>query len=145
MRYAIKLTKYNDEYLASCRDLQGFNSIGDSIEHALSESVDAMALILQDHIDRRLPIPKASDKKRGEHWVSLPALDVAKIGLYEAMRMKGLRKSDLARKLGMHAPQVDRLLDLTHKSKLEQVEAALAAVGYRVNVSVEPVDRRRAA
>jgi antitoxin HicB len=45
----------------------------------------------------------------------------------------------------MHAPKVDRLLDLTHKSKLEQVEAALAAVGYRVNVSVEPVDSRRAA
>ena len=44
----------------------------------------------------------------------------------------------------MHAPQIDRLLDLTHSSKLEQVEAALAAVGYRVNLSVERVDMRRA-
>lgn len=145
MRYAIKLTKAGDQYVASCRDLQGFNSVGDSVEHALSESIDAVALILQDYIDRREPIPKASDKKRGEYWVSLPALDVAKVGLYEAMRAKGLRKSDLARKLGMHAPQVERLLDLTHKSKLEQVEAALAAVGYRVNVSVEPMESRRAA
>lgn len=145
MRYAIKLTKDDGQYVASCRDLQGFNSVGDSVEHALSESIDAMALILQYYIDRREPLPKASDKKRGEYWVSLPALDVAKIGLYEAMRAKGLRKSDLARKLGMHAPQVERLLDLTHKSKLEQVEAALAAVGYRVNVSVEPMERRRVA
>jgi antitoxin HicB len=87
----------------------------------------------------------ASDKKRGEYWASLPALDVAKVGLYEAMRAKGLRKSELARKLGMHAPQVERLLDLTHKSKLEQVEAALAAVGYRILVSVEPIEARRAA
>lgn len=143
MRYAIKLKKYGGEYVASCRDLQGFNSIGESIEDALSESVDAIALILQDHIDRRQPIPEASEKKRGEYWVSLPALDVAKIGLYQAMRANGLRKSDLARKLGMHAPQIERLLDLTHSSKLEQVEAALAAVGYRVNLSVERVDARR--
>lgn len=145
MRYAIKLTKHGDQYVASCRDLQGFNSVGDSVEHALSESIDAVALILQDYIDRREPIPKASEKKRGEYVVSLPALDVAKVGLYEAMRAKGLRKSDLARKLGMHAPQVERLLDLTHKSKLEQVEAALTALGYRVNVSVEPMEGRRAA
>lgn len=142
MRYAIKLKKYGDEYVASCRDLQGFNSIGESIDDALNESIDAVALILQDHIDRRQPIPKASEKKRGEYWVSLPALDVAKIGLYEAMRVNGLRKSDLARKLGMHAPQVERLLDLTHSSKLEQVEAALAALGYRVNLSVEPAEVR---
>jgi antitoxin HicB len=145
MRYAIKLKDLGGEFMATCRDLPGFNSIGDSVEHALSESVDAMALILQDHIDKRQPIPKASEKKRGEYWVSMPALDVAKIGLYEAMRARGLRKSDLARKLGMHAPQVDRLLDLTHKSKLEQVEAALAVVGYRVNVSVSPIESRPAA
>jgi len=138
MRYAIKLTKDRGQYVASCRDLQGFNSVGDSVEHAVSESVDAVALILQDFIDRREPIPKSSEKKRGEYWVSLPALDVAKVGLYEAMRSKGLRKSDLARKLGLRAPQVERLLDLTHESKLEQVEAALAAVGYRVHVFVEP-------
>jgi antitoxin HicB len=144
MRYAIKLKKYGDEYVASSRDLQGLNSIGETIEDALNESIDALALILQDHIDRRQPIPVASERKRGEYWVSLPALDVAKIGLYEAMRANGLRKSDLARKLGMHAPQIERLLDLTHSSKLEQVEVALAAVGYRVNLSVEPIDARRA-
>jgi antitoxin HicB len=77
-----------------------------SEQYALSESVDAMALVLQDHIDRRLPIPKASDKKRGEHWVSLPALDVDKIGLYEATCMKGLRKSDSHGSLACTLPRL---------------------------------------
>jgi antitoxin HicB len=107
--------------------------------------VDAITLVLQWHIDNRLPIPLASEKKRGEYWVNLPALDAAKIGLYEAMQVLRVRKSDLARKLGVHAPQVDRLLDLTHKSKLDQVEDALTVLGYRVNLCVEPLNNRRAA
>ena len=145
MRYAVKLSKHDDAYIVTCRDLPGFNSVGDSIDDALAESVDAIALVLQDQIDHRQPVSRPSEKKRGEYWVALPALDAAKIGLYEVMRAQRIRKSDLARKLGIHAPQVDRLLDLTHKSKLEQVEAALAVVGYRVTITVEPCDSRRAA
>jgi antitoxin HicB len=47
-----------------------------------------------------------------------------------------MRKADLARLLGVHMPQVDRLLDLRHRPKLEQVEAALNAVGYRIELAV---------
>jgi antitoxin HicB len=89
--------------------------------------------------------PRSHGKKHGEHWVELPALDVAKVGLYEAMMAKGLRKADLVRMLGVHGPQVDRLLSLVHKSKLEQVEGALAKLGYRLSVSIEPFDGRQAA
>lgn len=145
MRYAVKLTEADGAYVATCRDLPAFNSVGDSIEDALRESADAIALALQWHIDERKPIPAATARKRGEHWVELPALDVAKLGLYEAMMAKRLRKADLMRILGVHGPQVDRLLSLVHKSKLEQVEDALARLGYRVNLSVEPADGRRAA
>lgn len=145
MRYAVKITRHDGAFIASCRDLPAFNSVGDSLEEALQESVDAIALVLQWHMDERQSIPPASEKKRGEYWVALPALDVAKIGLYEAMQTKRMRKADLARLLGVHAPQVDRLLSLTHKSKLEQVEDALAKLGYRVNVYVEPMEKRRAA
>jgi len=145
MQYAIKLTFADGVHIASCRDLPALNSVGDTQTEALQESVDALALALQGLIDERRPIPRPSEKKRGEHWVALPALDVAKLGLYEAMRAKGMRKSDLGRLLHIHAPQVDRLLSLTHQSKLEQVEAALARLGYRVDVTVTPIDTRRVA
>ena len=145
MRYAVKLTEADDAYVATCRDLPAFNSVGDSLEEALVESVDAIALVLQWHIDERTPIPAATEKKRGEHWVELPALDVAKIGLYQAMMAKGMRKVDLGRILGVHSPQVDRLLSLLHKSKLDHVEDALAKLGYRMTLSVEPMAGRRAA
>ena len=68
--------------------------------------------------------------------VALPALSVAKIGLYRAMREEGLGKAELARRLGRHLPQVDRILDLGHASRLDQVEAALHALGRELSVEV---------
>ena len=52
------------------------------------------------------------------------------------MREEGVRKADLARRLGWHAPQVDRLLDLRHASRLEHYDAAFAALGRRIAVSL---------
>ncbi len=48
----------------------------------------------------------------------------------------GVTKAELARRLGWHGPQVDRLLDLNHASRLDQIEAALAALGKRLQVTV---------
>jgi antitoxin HicB len=45
-------------------------------------------------------------------------------------------KACLARRLRWHLPQVARVLDLRHASKIEQVEAALAALGLRLIVDV---------
>jgi antitoxin HicB len=56
--------------------------------------------------------------------------------LYRAMREAGLRKADLVRRLGWHAPQIDRLLDLNHASRLDQIEAALAILGKRLAVDL---------
>ena len=60
----------------------------------------------------------------------------AKIALYQAMREQGVRKADLARKLKLHPPQVDRLLNLHHKSRLDQLDAALEALGKRLELRV---------
>jgi antitoxin HicB len=53
------------------------------------------------------------------------------------MREAGVRKADLARRLGWHGPQIDRLLDLNHASRLDQIEAALAVLGKRLSVAVD--------
>ena len=137
MRYAVKLTRFDNSFLVSCRDLHGLNTEGDTVEEALAHAAEAMALVLQYCIDERMPFPETTEKKRGEYWIELSPLQSAKAGLYLAMRAGKVRKSDLIRKLNTQAPQVDRLLDLTHKSKLEHVVAALDALGYRVHLTVE--------
>jgi antitoxin HicB len=61
---------------------------------------------------------------------------MAKAALCEAMRDRGVGRAELARRLRWHLPQVARILDLRHASKMEQVEAALAALGLRLIVDV---------
>ena len=64
------------------------------------------------------------------------ALESAKLGLYQAMTDQGLRKAELARRLGWHVPQVDRLFDMRHASKFDQIESAARALGRRLEVTV---------
>jgi antitoxin HicB len=46
------------------------------------------------------------------------------------------RKSGLVEDAS-HLPQVDRLLDLMHGSRLDQLEAAFRALGLRLGVKIE--------
>jgi antitoxin HicB len=68
--------------------------------------------------------------------VALPALTEAKLALYSAMRAGKVGKAELARRLNCHLPQIDRLLDLTHDSRLDQMEAAFRALGKRLDIRI---------
>lgn len=60
----------------------------------------------------------------------------SKVFLSNEMIRQGVRKAELARRLGVHMPQVDRLLNLRHSSKIEMVETALGLLGRRLDVSI---------
>ena len=47
------------------------------------------------------------------------------------MTDQGMRKAELARRLGWHVPQIDRLFDLRHASKFERLETAVAVLSKR--------------
>ena len=64
------------------------------------------------------------------------ALECAKLGVYQAMTEQGVKKAELARRLGWHMPQVDRLFDLSHASKLDPIEAAANVLGKHVRVQI---------
>lgn len=136
MFFPVKLTRAGQQVMVTAPDLPEFASVGDTEADALAQAVDGIESTLQAYMQDRRALPTPSARKRGQHLVALPALAVAKLGLYEAMQTRRMRKADLARLLGVHLPQVDRLLDLRHSSKLEQVEAALQAVGYRIELAV---------
>ena len=63
-------------------------------------------------------------------------LVAVKLALYEAMRAQGITKTELARRLGLQENAVRRLLDLDHRSHLDQLDRALAALGRRLELRV---------
>ncbi|MBZ0093468.1 MAG: hypothetical protein K8F27_14760 [Sulfuricellaceae bacterium] len=68
--------------------------------------------------------------------VRLSALECTQLGIYREMLAQGVRKAELARRLGWHLPQMDRLLDLNHASRLDQMEAAARALGKQLEVAL---------
>lgn len=109
---------------------------GEDEGEALLYAVDALETALSFYVDARKPLPVASKPKRGQRTVRPSALDGAKLGVYQAMTEQGIKKSELARRLGWHMPQVDRLFDLRHASRLDQIEAAARALGRELEVRV---------
>ena len=57
------------------------------------------------------------------------------------MREEGVTKSKLARRLNWHGPQVDRLFEMKHASRLDQLDSAFRALGRRLSVDVEDLPR----
>ena len=105
-------------------------------DEALLQAVDALETGLSFYVDARLPLPVPSPAE-GRPTVRPSALECAKLGVYQAMIEQGLRKTDLARRLGWHLPQVDRLFDLSHASRFDQIEVAARALGRHIEVHVK--------
>lgn len=104
---------------------------------AAAFAIDSIELVLGEYIRRKLDIPLPSPRKgRNVRFVTLPALTQAKLALYSAIRVAGVRKATLARRLGWSRNQVERLMDLQHASRMDQIEAALKAVGKRIDINV---------
>lgn len=109
---------------------------GEDEDEALIYAIDALESALSFYVDARQPLPVPSKPKRGQATVRPSALECAKLGVYQAMMDHGIRKAELARRLGWHMPQVDRLFDLKHASRLDQIEAAARVLGRHIEVTI---------
>src|SRR5215469_5286817 len=138
LRYPVKLRRHtNDTILVEFSDVPEAHTFGEDEDEALLQAVDALESALSMYIDDRRDIPQPSAIRRRSKCVTVPALTEAKLALYSAMRAQRVGKAELARRLNCHLPQIDRLLDLLHSSRLEPLEAAFRALGKRITIVVE--------
>ena len=126
----------NETLLVTCPDLPEVTTFGEDEVDASRRAGDAIEEALAARMARRESIP-APSPLRGRKAAVLPPLTVAIVGLYQAMREAGIGKAELGRRLGWHGPQIDRLLDLRHRSKIEQIDQALRAVGKVLTITVQ--------
>lgn len=133
--FPVDLSDDEGTVLVKFPDIPEAITFGEDREEALMRAIDALETALMIYIDRRKPIPLPS--RAGKRpTVSPCALSVAKLFIHQAMIDQGIRKTDLAIKLGCHLPQIDRILNLNHASKLEQLEHALSVLGLFLHVGV---------
>ncbi len=134
--YPVTLTPDGDTVLVTFADVPEALTLGADEDEALLQAVDALETALSFYVEARKPLPVASKPKRGQRTVRPSALEGAKLGVYQAMTEQGIKKAELARRLGWHMPQVDRLFDLRHASRLDQIEAAARVLGRHLEVRV---------
>ncbi len=100
-------------------------------------ALDLLRTMIREHIrmGEDIPRPRA---RRGARYrlIALPALEAAKVELYRVFRASGIRKAELARRMGIPKTTVDRLFDLKHHSRLDQIEAAFSALGKELTIEV---------
>jgi antitoxin HicB len=136
-QYPASLDREGSKTIISFPDFPHVHTYGDDEGEGLARAVDALETYLMSMIDDREPIPEPRRPKRRQRFITLPALTEAKIELYRQMRAARVGKAELARRLDCHLPQIDRLLNLSHASRLEQIEQALFALGKRLTISIE--------
>ena len=133
LSYPIELERDDGTVLVTSPDFPELVTFGEDRDEALGRAVDALEEAIAARIQDRKDIPMPSQS--GETHVLLPTLTAVKVILYQGMRDQDIGKAELARRLGWHLPQVDRVLNINHHSRLDQMDAALGAIGLRLEVT----------
>lgn len=135
MDYRINIRKdTNRTFLVTFPDLPGVQTFGATREEAIERALDAFLTGIDFLIRTRREIPKP--RADGGTRLKISALVASKIALHNLMIRENVNRAELSRRLKLHRPQVDRLVDLRHGSQLDQIEAAFDALGQRLEINV---------
>ena len=126
-------------FLVTFADFPEAATDGESIDEALHNAGDALEEAIAGRINRGEPIPPPGHRKGKQHRVPVPAQVAVKAALYTAVKEKGIKNTELAKRLGADEKEVRRLLDPHHRSKLPRLEAALEALDMQLVISVEAI------
>jgi antitoxin HicB len=139
LRYPATIRRDGDTFLILFPDIPHAHTNGKTRADALANAPDALHAAISMLMEKNMDVP-APGKPRAKNTplIGLPSAVVdAKAELYIALRATGVRKAELARRMGIQKQQVDRLLDLDHASRIEQLEAAFAALKMRLVVDIQ--------
>lgn len=134
LSYPVTLTPDDGGFLVASPDFPELTTFGATEDEARMYAIGALEEAIAARIADREDLPEPS---RGRTRVVLPTQTALTTLLYQAMKREGVTKAELARRLHCHGPQVDRLLDLNHASRMDQIDAAFDAVGQRLVVALE--------
>jgi antitoxin HicB len=139
MYYPVILTPDdNDTFLVTCALLPEVTTFGETEADALQHAGDAIAEALAGRLARweRTPYPLDTDVANGT-TVKVPLILVVKLALMNACINGGVSRAELARRLGWHREQVDRVFRAGHGTRLDQLDAVATALGKHFSIGLD--------
>ena len=135
LAYPVEIQARNGVAVATFPDLPGLSARAGSRRHAIDAARVALVAALHDYAREHRDMPRPSPARLRD-LVDLPLLIAAKVALYQTMRDQNISNVALAERLNTVEGTVRRLVDLGHRSHVDQVEAALRLLGKRFIVDL---------
>lgn len=136
MHYPVIIEPDGNTWLARVPDVPEVLTGGDTREEALAEAAGALITAFEFYVEDNRPVPLPSKPAPGQEVVAVPPSVWGKVLLLNAMCEANVSQSELGRRLGIPRQNVQRLLDLGHATKIDQLSAAIAALGYRLELVI---------
>ncbi len=109
---------------------------GDDFAEARANAAEALGLALRGIAAMNRPLPHPLARGKGLVSIAVAPDTALKLAVVEAFAQSGLSKRELAKRLSKVETEARRILDPDHATKLPLLQAALAALGKEVIVSV---------
>jgi len=123
-------------YVVTFRDIPEAITQGDTLEEAEAMALDVLISSMDFYFEDKRPVPFPSKVRRGERLVTLPLSITAKVFLLNEMLAQGVGSTELGRRLGMIPQEANRVVDFHHKTKIDTIANAMAALGKRMDLCV---------
>lgn len=136
MLYYARFDKADDGITVTFPDIPEAITCGQTDHEAMKMAEDALLSAIEMYFEEDMPFPLAREGKKGETAVYLPETVYAKILLHNKMLETGTAKTELAKAIGTNPPEVSRILRVRHKTKIDTIGRALAALGSPLRLSI---------
>ena len=127
-----------EAYVVTFPDVYGASTGGWSWEEALEHAEDALVAALGAYYRQQEDIPLPSPIADGQVPIPLPPIAAAKVALKTAMRRQGVTIENLAEKMDLATPVVQKLCNPDAYSHLSTIEKALRLLGCSLVVEEVP-------
>ena len=136
-QYPVELEDNNEGgFILKFRDFPDLNSEIWSLDELQNTGLSALITILDLYFEHNKVFPKPSAHKENEKVITLPISIISKMLLLNTMVSSKIRPVDLARKMGVKPQEVNRIIDLTHNTRIDTIQKALNSLGKSLTLSL---------
>ena len=137
MYYPAKFTQEDGAYIVTFRDVPESITQGGNFEEAMFLAEDVLICGLEFYFENDKPIPLPSDPQADEIMVYLSDIVYVKALLHNARLETEMSKAELARFMDVRPPEMQRILDPRHNTKLDTISRMLSKLGRPLKLSIE--------
>lgn len=123
-------------FVVTFRDIPEAITQGDTAAEAVEMAKDALIIAMDFYFEDRRAVPAPSTAEEGDVPIPLPASIWSKVLLLNTMTEQRVTPTELARRMDVRPQEVTRIMDLSHATKIDTIEKALAVLDQQLQISV---------